>query len=110
MNIVPLLPSIPNYRAGLTIGTVQYLADVHWNGREEKWYFDLLTEDGEQIVSGVGIVLGAFLGRKSASALMPAVTFVAVDTSGEGRDAGIDDLGTRVQVYSVSYEELDELE
>lgn len=104
--LVPLVPSIPNYRAGLTIESTQYLIDVRWNGRMEVWFLDLMTEAGEMIKAGIAIVLGAFLGRTAASADFPGGAFVAVDTSNEGQDAGIDDLGTRVLLYYYSEEEL----
>lgn len=107
--ILPLTPSLPNYQAGLSVGTTQYLINVRWNGREEKFYMDVLDQDGNAIRSGMALVLGTFIGRQEASADFPPGAFVLVDTSNEGRDPGIDDLGARVQVYHFDEDELEEL-
>ncbi len=107
--VVPLAPSIPHYEAGLTIGTVQYRINVRWNGRMGLFFMDLMDVDGNHIRSGMAMVLGTFLGRQSASADFPPGAFMLTDTSGEGVDAGIDDLGSRVQMHYLTDEELEEL-
>lgn len=104
--LVPLIPSVPFYEGGLTLGTVQYRINLHWNSRMDLFFMDLLDVDGNHIRSGMAMVLGTFIGRQSASAEFPPGAFVLSDTSGEGRDAGIDDLGSRVQLYYFTDEEL----
>ena len=72
------------------------------------WYYQWRT--GRAGMGGGDIkflaMLGAFLGRRCVDPRFPAGVMVAVDTSGEGRDAGLDDLGTRVQVLFYSGEEI----
>lgn len=99
---LPLVPSVPAYRFGTSILSVQYLIDVHWNGREGKWYMDLLTDDEVPIRNGIPLVLGAVLGHDGASPDWPAGVFVVADLSRTGADAGFDDLGTRVVVYHLT--------
>jgi hypothetical protein len=92
-------PTTPHYRFGTVIDGVQYIIDARWNGRDGAWYFDLLLSDETIILSGIKIVLGALLGSRSANASAPAGYFFAGDSSGDNRDAGLDDLGHRVFVY-----------
>ncbi len=89
----------PNFRIGTTFEGVSYIFDCRWNTRDEAWYLDLLAEDETPIRRGIKVVLGALLGgRAGHDPRFPAGVIVASDLSGEGREAGLDDLGTRVQL------------
>ena len=96
--IIPLVPSIPWYRITTQIADTPYIFDVRWNVRDAAWYFDLFEIDETPIASGIKIVLGVPLGRRIKHALMRCGAFVAKDISGKWKDAGLDDLGTRVQL------------
>ena len=103
---LPLEPSVPSYRFSTTLDGTQHVFDVHWNGRDGAWYFDVLTTDGEIIRAGVKVVLGAWLGRHSVDPRYPLGVLVADDQSGERRDAGLDDLGARVIVQFLTFGEV----
>lgn len=108
MVVLPLVPSVPFQRFSTTLDGVPYVIDVKWNGRAGVWSLDLLDEDEDPIRSGVRIVLGAVLGRRGIALTdprMPTGFLVAIDLSGEGVDAGLDDLGDRVQVHYYSADE-----
>jgi hypothetical protein len=104
--LVPFTPSLPNYRFNTgfdgTIVTFQTL----WNARDAAWYFDLFAADASIIALGIKVVLGVNLGRKSTHPFFFSNLLRAYDTSNQGRDAGIDDLGARVQVVRFSLAEL----
>lgn len=95
---LPLQPSNPSYRVGVTLAGVQYLLDMRWNARDAAHYMDILDETGDPIRTGIKVVLGTFLGQRSVDRQAPYGLLVAVDTSGQGVDAGIDDMGARVVV------------
>lgn len=103
-----LLPfeSTPSYRFSTTILNRQFVFDVRWNYREEAWYFDILDEAEEPIILGTKIVLGAMLNRTRDPAF-PRGIIIASDLSNTGQDAGLNDLGDRVQVYFYPEEELE---
>lgn len=103
---MPLLPRFANYRFGATIETVPYLFDVRWNSRDAAWYMDVLEQGEAPIVLGVKLVLGAYLGRRCNHALFKRGVFMMQDTSGEGRDATFDDLGSRVVLVYMPIDEL----
>lgn len=108
MVVIPLAPSIPFQRFTTTLDGVPYVFDAKWNGRAEVWTLDILDEDEEPIRVGIRVVLGAVLGRRGAAlpdSRMPTGFLVAIDLSGAGVDAGLDDLGERVQVHYYSADE-----
>lgn len=107
MPFVPAADSGPFYRVGVVLGDRQYIFDVRWNARDGAWYFDMFAEDESPIVVGVKIVLGALLGGRCVSADFPDGVFIASDLENTGRDATIDDLGTRVAVYFYTTDELE---
>lgn len=103
---LPLVPSIPNYRVSTTLGGEQFVFDVRWNGRAETWFLNVLTSDAQPIRTGIRLVLGAGIGDRVADSRFPAGRFVVSDLSRSGREAGLDDLGTRVVVLFLTNEEL----
>jgi hypothetical protein len=103
MIVIPFQPSIANYRMSVPIDGTVYTLDVHWNGRDSAWYFDVSTVEDVLLYAGIKIVLGARLGIQCQRADFPLGYFVALDSSGAGIDAGFDDIGTRVQVVFAPY-------
>lgn len=98
---LPILPEVGgvrfgSFRVGVTIDSEQYIVDGRWNGRDQAWYLDWYEVNLTPIIYGMKVVLGTFLGRRSNHKLFRDGVLVAVDLSGQGRDAGYDDLGTRV--------------
>lgn len=98
--VIPFAPSIPFQRFGCALDGNQYFFDARWNKRDGggAWYFDVYEEGGTAIVQGIKIVLGIFLGRRVNHTLFRSGVIVATDLSAAGREAGLDDLGERVQV------------
>lgn len=88
-----------NYTVTTVLEGASYTFAVRWNGRAASWFFDLYDVNGEIIMAGVRIVLGVILGRRCKDPRKPAGAIRAVDLSGEGREADINDLGTRVKLY-----------
>lgn len=98
MLTIPFESGTAAYSFETPIDGVPYRFDVRWNTRSEAWHFDLYEQDGTPIAHGLKIVLGAFIGRRIQHRLFRTGVMVARDDSGQGRDATIDDLGTRVLV------------
>lgn len=96
---VKLTPSLNNYTRIMPISGVNYaFANIHWNSEDAGWYFDLLEEDGTPILAGIKLVLGVSLGRTSTHPFFKANILTLVDSSGDHKDPGFDDLGGRVQL------------
>ena len=96
---LPLVGSLAFQTFGTTLGSTPYVMNWYWNTRDSAWYFDLLDQNESQIVSGVKVVLGIPLARRCIDPRGPDGVLIAGDLSGQGLDATLDDLGTRVVVY-----------
>ena len=110
MDAIPFITSDNNYRLRVPLSGTTYLFDVHWNSRDSDgagaWYFDLREEDETPIALGVKVVLGAKIGYGNTHPFFKSHTLDVLDTSGEGRDAGYDDLGARVALVHHTVAEL----
>lgn len=107
--LLPLVPSLPNYRFATLLAGEEFIIDVHWNGREGAWYFDVLAKNEVMLAAGIKIILGSVLGGRNMPSEFPAGAFIAADLSGESREAGFDDIGVRVQVYFYAQSEVETL-
>jgi hypothetical protein len=96
---LPLVPSVPIYRVGTTLGGRQFIFDVKWNARDEAWYMDISTSSDVIIRHGIKIVLGTIFDGRTVNSESPQGALIATDLTGVGLDAGFDDLGDRVVVY-----------
>lgn len=102
---LPLVGGLAFQSFGTTLLATNYIINLRWNTRDAAWYFDLLDQNESPIVSGIKIVLGVELGRRTTDQRMPKGVFWAADLSGQGVDATFDDLGERVVVYFYPFQE-----
>lgn len=93
---IPLQPSIGAYRVSATLMGTPYWFDVRWDATEAAWFFDIRELDETPIALGLKLVLGAFIGRHVPHVLFRRGVLAAYDSSGDQREAGFDDAGTRV--------------
>ena len=100
---LPLEPSNPNQRFSTTLDSEEFVLDVHWNERAAAWFMNIYAVDGTLIAGGLKLVIGTLIGSRATSAKFPKGYFVVADTSGQRKDATLDDLGTRVGVAFYSY-------
>ena len=96
--LIPVVPSVPNYRFSTSIDDATYIFDFRWNTREAAWFFDISEADETSILQGVKVVLGMYLGRRSTHRFFRDGVLVAKDTTAKGVEATLDDLGIRVQL------------
>lgn len=100
---LPIDSSSYNYTVATALDDTVYQIDVRWNDVLQLWYLDLLDIDRNMIVSGIAIVIGCALGGQCVDARMPPGVIMVADLSAAAtgappRDAGVDDLGSRVVV------------
>ncbi len=112
---LPLVPSVGTYRFATTLEAYgdgaateprEYVIRVRWNDRAKGWFLDVLKADETPLRVGLRLVLGAIIGGRCVDLEFPAGALYPCDLSGEGVEAGFDDLGTRVVVYYYTVEEL----
>jgi hypothetical protein len=84
------------YSMRVPLNGVEFLLAFKWNTREGAWYFTISDAAGVPIRSGVKVTLGPGLLRSCVDVRRPRGEFIAVDTTGQGQEAGFTDLGDRV--------------
>lgn len=85
------------------LGNVKYQFDVIYNDRAGVWTMTITDFVSQTVlIAGIAVVLGAPL---LALYNLEIGELIVSDTSESSRDAGPDDLGTRVCVYWLSADE-----
>lgn len=109
---IPLRSDLPLFDLQVTLEDRTYTLEFRWNTRERDWYMNLLTEEGDDIILGIKVVVDFPLGRRSRHPLRPPGAFIAVDTTGQKLDPQFDelrqvgDLGDRVSLLYFTGAEL----
>jgi hypothetical protein len=97
VNEVPCTPGgEADWTQRTALGGVDFLLRFRWSQREGHWLLTLSDADGAPIVSGVVLVVGAYLLRGVADTRRPAGELLVVDVSGANDvDPAFEDLGDR---------------
>ena len=104
--LIPTRSDLPYFDLQVTLDSTTYTLTFRWNVRAAAWFVGVASEDG-QTVYAVGSRLVAdfpFLLRRTGR--QPAGWLLCADTSGQGLDPGIADLGTRCQVFYLTAADL----
>lgn len=96
ISILPLIPTDPNYAFSTTLENVGFSFVVRWNTRDAAWYLDMYDADGILMIAGEKLVLGSYIGRKSAHPWFSLNVLACIDNTLDELDAGLDDMGTRI--------------
>lgn len=105
---IPIEVDAPHFQVQMELEGVSYTLTFRWNERDTAWYLTLGDGEGVELVTSKVVIDLPLFGRRRSVAGRPPGTFVAVDTTGAGRDAGYEDLGDRVQLLYFDASEVDE--
>jgi hypothetical protein len=94
-----LYPDVPHYSTEIELSGVVYRFEFYWNGREDRWYFDLRALDSTPIAVGVKIVSNWDSLRTLVHELRPPGIISFVDLKDPNADApSFVELGRRVRM------------
>jgi hypothetical protein len=97
---------LPYFDMQTLLDGVTYTLQFRWNVRCSAWFLDVLDEAGQTVVmAGLKLVADWPLAAYRTGARLPGA-LVFVDTSGNGQDPGLTDLGIRVLMLYFSAAEL----
>lgn len=102
---LPCASSLTDFSFQCELDSVTYGFRFRWNERVAAWFMDISDVAGNELVSGMRVVVGFPLAANTRyNAAMPPGALIASDTSGQDLDPGLGDLGGRVQIlyYSVA--------
>jgi hypothetical protein len=106
---VPTRADVPAYTQRTALDGVTYVLTFRWNERASYWTLSIADQDAAPIASGLALLTGSMLLRRCVDARRPPGELVVVDTTGEGGDAGLSDLGTRFALVYADAETMAEL-
>ena len=96
--LLPLRADLTHYNFETELEGRTYGFELRYNERDAGWYLSLYTGDGEPLLSGRRVLLGAPLLARTRDLRLPPGELEAIDTAGEGQEAGLGELGARVQL------------
>lgn len=99
---IPVRSDFKAYSFQIDLEGTVYTLRFRFNQRMERWIMDIATAADEDILNGIVVLTGVPLTDKYVYETLPPGRFIAIDQSGEGRNAGADDLGNDVRLI---YEE-----
>jgi hypothetical protein len=99
--VLPTRADAPYYDFEIELEQRSFLFTFRWNARDDAWIFDLATGDGEAILSGRKVTLGMPLLARFRDARLPAGDLLALDTTGQDVEPGLEELGGRVVLLYV---------
>lgn len=102
---IPLRSDLPHFDLQAELDGTVYTLELRWNVRDEAWYLDVLDETSETNLWSAKAVVNFPIGSHVPDRQPPGA-LVFVDTSGQNAEAGIHDLGERVQLLYFSAAEL----
>lgn len=90
---------VPHYTFSIELDEKTYELELLWVERSAAWYLSIADSDGVPLLSTRKLVLGAFITWRFKNPELPPGDFHLLDTSGQGLEAGLYDLGQRVLLF-----------
>jgi hypothetical protein len=78
VSTIAIDPTLPWTIQSVTLDDVEYLLELSWSPRCSRWYLGLKTAAGEDIVSGVAVVVDYLLLSRFGDARLPPGRLIAV--------------------------------
>ena len=98
--------ALPEYILDVTLDAVPYRGVIKWNTRGAYYTLDILTREGDPIVSGLKLCLNARLIQKHPGRGLPTGELFVVDPSGGLTVILYDDLEGRISLTYATEAEL----
>lgn len=98
---IPVEYDEPHFEIRVELEARTYAMEVRWNSRAGAYFLTLKSGDGEPIVSSRKMVLGVLLNRLAVGDRAPPGLLTLFDTTRRDEEAGLGELGRRVQLVYV---------
>jgi hypothetical protein len=95
---IPFVPDAPHQAFPLELDGATYKFEALWSERDEAWNVSLYTADEVPLVVGRKAVLNFPLFHRFKDSRLPPGRLILFDTSPGRKEAGLVDLGRRVQL------------
>lgn len=107
---IPVRNDLDAYSLLVTLEGTEYLMRLRHNTRDDHWYLSMALSDGTELADGIPIVVDTpLLGRWAWHQDLPQDGYLmAVDTTGEAADPVKEDLGDRIQLLWIPFDDLED--
>jgi len=95
---IPLRNDIPSYSFRVDLGITTYTLAIHYNARMDRWTMDFKTENNENIVTGIPLLLGTSLLRRFQDERLPNGDLYMINIENENVEGNRDNFGTNVKL------------
>lgn len=102
--VIPTDTSLATYVFSVELELIVFGLRFQFNERDQSWFFDILTAEGDPIRQGIKVVTNFPLLSRIARIDRPPGELLAIDTTGEDRRAGLGELGIGQQVVFVYFD------
>lgn len=99
---IPLNSNRQSYQFSIDLDGVTYNMKVKYVERVDLWFMDILDVSENPIVTGMPIQTNVDILAQITSEEKPQGSFIAIDETGNNRDASVDTLGNDIKLI---YEE-----
>lgn len=82
--LFPMRNDLPQYSFQITLTGVIYNFQIYFNGRMNRWILNINDSSGNQILSGVPVLIERNLTGQYGTLKIPAGVFLAADNTNQG--------------------------
>lgn len=104
--IISIQPGVPSFRQRVALDGAEFLLQFAWNQRSAKWYLSVYDTSETPLALNLKVVADWPLTRLITDERMFPGEVFALDTTGEGIDPGLSDLGARVKLIYIDAADL----
>jgi hypothetical protein len=98
--ILPVRSDFKAYRFQVDLEGVIYTLDFGYNERSERWCFSIYAQDGETLLLGdIPILINIPLHDQYVTDDLPPGRFIAMDETGQNREATSENFGTEIKLF-----------
>jgi hypothetical protein len=102
-------PEVFAYEQFVDLEQRTFLFKLDWNERDESWSLSIYDQDEEPLVTGKRVAIGIPLLRGEVDSRLPDGILMAVDVTEQHGEAGVSDLGARVNLVYYEVASLEEV-
>jgi hypothetical protein len=96
---VPLRNDLPNYSFRVTLSGVIYTLYLHYNVRMDRWIMDIQDASGNQILSGIALIINRNLTGQYRTLQIPTGVFFCTDETNKDTQPTLDSFGTNHSMW-----------
>ena len=101
--VMPIRNDVDAYQFQIELESVIYTLDFGYNTRSGRWYMSIYDQVGEVLLVGdIPILINIPLHDQYIDTALPPGRFVAIDETGQNKEATADNFGTEIKLL---YEE-----